>query len=52
MFLLIVGGLVGWLILGQLWKKVIKPYFKREERTVRTSVVNLEEQRANQLDDN
>jgi DNA-directed RNA polymerase subunit RPC12/RpoP len=42
---------VGWLLLRWVWKKV-KPYFRREVQTVRTSVIEHEEEQANRLDDN
>lgn len=44
--------LVVWLVLGVLWKKVLKPYFKREIVEVRTSVVPEEHHSANMIDDN
>ena len=43
---------IAWLVLGLLWKKVIKPYFRTEVVLVRTSVVEKEETLTNRLDDN
>lgn len=33
---------ITWLILGVLWKKVIKPYFRTEVLHVRTSIIDKE----------
>lgn len=50
-FMLLVYGVIGWLVLGKLWKNVIKPYFRKEVNIIRTSVLEPELAHANKLDD-
>lgn len=41
-----------WAVLAALWFRVVKPYFRREERLVRTSIVPAEQAEAEQYEDN
>lgn len=49
---LILGIVVTWFVGGLLWKKVIRPFFRREVVTIRTSVIPEEHHKANQIEDN
>jgi uncharacterized membrane protein YkvA (DUF1232 family) len=51
----ILGGLatlVVWFVGGLLWNRVIRPYFRREEVIIRTSVMPHEHHEADKMDDN
>jgi uncharacterized membrane protein YkvA (DUF1232 family) len=49
---LLITCLVGWFVLRWVWRSCVKPYFRREVRSVRTSLVGAELDEANRLDDN
>ena len=40
-----------WVLLAMIWYRVVKPYFRKEYRVVRTSLVMAEQPEADRLDD-